>query len=167
MKTVKFLKHLLLTTCLSCGMTAVAQEAPKGKLIYCSYSVSRPAGQGKSFCELVADEGIQPKVVVYLNRDSHFEEEKHQEFPVNEETVAEMQELLVQLKAYEQNGYKVDESIPGAATYRFYMEYSGGDKVNATWSAERPKPEAVSIYNAIERFFSKWRSQVEKGQHKA
>ena len=63
---------VILIGALLMAMTGFSQEAPKGKLIYCSYSCNRHAGLGKSYCELIADEGKEPQIVVSLYNDCHF-----------------------------------------------------------------------------------------------
>ena len=122
---------LLMSALLMTCMDSFAQEepvAPKGKLIYCSYASDRHAGQGKSYCELIADVGKRPQVVVSL---------------------------------YNKNGYKHNETLEGGTTYRIYMEYVSGEKVNAVWNGHHVKAEAASAYAAIERFFTPWREKVD------
>jgi len=137
------------------------QEAPKGKLIYCSYACDRHAGQGKSYCELIADVGKRPQVVVSLYNNCFYRDAVKKTFDVTEKDVERMQELLAEQKIYLLNGYKHDEALEGGATYRIYQEYASGDKVNAVWNGHNVKAEAASAYAAIERFFTPWREKVD------
>ena len=133
---------------------------PKSALIYCSYSESSPAGGGKNFCELIADVGTQPKIVVSLNNDCHFAEHVKKEFPVDSTTVSTLQQMLKEQKVYKLNGYFKEEPMTGGTTYRIYMEYADGQTVNAWWYSHSPSEEVVAAYNMIERFFRPWRQQV-------
>ena len=142
------------------GSTCFAQ-APKGKLTYCSYSKSGAAGLGKDYCELIADPGQAPKVVVALNLGNRFgDPEIHAEYPVGEDVVAKLSEMLADAKVYTLNGYSVEEHMNGGTTYRIYQEYDSGEKINAHWYGHDIKPEARSAYHMIESFFQPWRSQA-------
>lgn len=71
---------LLMSALLMTCMDSFAQEepvAPRGKLIYCSYASDRHAGQGKSYCELIADVGKRPQVVVSLYNNCFYREAVH------------------------------------------------------------------------------------------
>lgn len=138
-----------------------AQDAPKGKLIYCSYACERHAGQGKSYCELIADVGTTPQIVVSLYNDCFYREAVKKTFDVTDQDVEKLQMLLAKLKVYQLNGYKHDEALDGGATYRIYQEYATGEKINAVWSGHKIKPEAKAAYYRIEQFFEPWRQQVE------
>ena len=72
------------------AMNSCSQEAPKGKLIYCSYSKNGHAGLGKDYCALIADEGKEPQIVVSLYNDCHYREAVKKTFPV---TTAEVEKL--------------------------------------------------------------------------
>lgn len=147
------------------AVNSFSQEAPKGKLIYCSYSCNRHAGLGKSYCELVADEGKEPKIIVSLYNDCHYRDAVKKTFPVTAAEVEKMQQILEKEKVYLVNGYSHDEMLEGGATYRIYQEYLFEGKVrsiNATWSGHNIKPKAAAAYAVIERFFAPWREQVDK-----
>lgn len=144
----------------TCGF-AQEKKAPEGRLIYCSYACSRPAGLGKDYCELIADIGTSPQVVVSLYNNNRFKEKVQRTFEVTEQDVEQLQQLLTKLKVYELDGYKHDEKLDGGATYRIYQEYASGEKINAVWSGHKIKPEAKAAYYRIELFFEPWRSKVE------
>ena len=134
-------------------------KAPEGRLTYCSFSATRTAGLGKDYCELIADEGTAAKVRVCINVNTP--EEKKQEFPVDPQTVDELQQLLASLKVWQLNGYSHDEMMTGGTTCRIYMEYGKGENYNAFWCSHHVLPEAQTAYNTIVRFFGKWWKQVE------
>ena len=50
--------------------------------------------------------------------------------------------------------------MSGGHTYRIYMEYSSGRKVNAQWYGHDIKPEALSAYGMIKSFFNPWRERA-------
>lgn len=156
---------VILIGALLMAMTGFSQGAPKGKLIYCSYSCNRHAGLGKSYCELIADEGKEPQIVVSLYNDCHFRDAVKKTFPVTTAEVEKLQQILENGQVYKLNGYHHDEALEGGATYRIYQEYlSDGNvtKVDADWFGHNIKPEAAAAYAAIERFFAPWREQVDK-----
>ena len=140
---------------------AAAQKAPGGKLIYCSYSETRVAGLGKSYCELIADPGSAPSVHVVLDRDCSYASERTATYEVNADAVRRMQDALANAKVYELDGYYVDEAMTGGTIYRIYMEYDSGEKVNAQWYGHDIKEEALASYGMIYRFFEPWRSKTE------
>ena len=141
--------------------TCGAQEAPKGNLTYCSYSCAGAAGLGKDYCELVADPGTTPKVVVALDLGNRFDyPEVREEYPVGPEVVAALQAGLAERQVYKLNGYLVDEAITGGYAHRIYQEYDSGDKVNAYWYGQDVKAEAWSAYNYIAQFFAPWREKA-------
>ena len=147
-------------------LSACAQSTPpRGDLLYCSYSSTRMSAGGKSYCELVADSGKVPKVVVSLYERCHYRDHIFQEFNVKKADVKALQELLASLEVYKLNGYKHDEYLDGAATYRIYMEYSSGEKINAVWSGHDIKAEAEVAYDAIHDFFAKWRDPLDKEEY--
>ncbi len=135
-------------------------KAPKGKLIYCSCAANGAAGLGRDYCELIADPGKEPKVVIVMDEDCHFAEVRKQEFPVDPAAVDSLQQLLADAKVYKLNGYRLEEPISGGHSYRIYMEYDSGEKINAYWYGHKVKDEALSAYNMIERFFEPWRKQM-------
>ena len=136
-------------------------EAPKGKLVYCSYSCRRPAMGGNNYCELIADSGAVPKVRVVLWENCRWHDEVKQEFTVGQQDVAKMQRLLKDIEIWKLNGYHHDEMLDGAPTYRIYQEYSSGEKFNASWVGHDIKGKALDAYAAIEDYFSLWREMVE------
>lgn len=135
-------------------------KAPKGKLIYCSYAATGSAGLGKNYCELIADPGQPAKVVVVLNHDCRFADEIHEEYPATQASVDSLQQLLANAKVYKLNGYSVEEPISGGHSYRIYMEYDSGEKINARWYGHHIKDEAIAAYNMIEAFFEPWSKQA-------
>ena len=140
---------------------AAAQDAPKGNLIYCSYSEDKVGGLGKSYCELIADPGIAPKVHVVLDHDCFHSPERSAEYEVDTEVVSKLQEILLKGKVYQLNGYYVDEDMCGGTIYRIYMEYDSGDKVNARWYGHGIKAEAWEAFGLISNYFSPWRTRTE------
>ncbi len=137
-------------------------QAPKGKLIYCSYACNGHAGQGKNYCELIADVGTTPQVVVSLYNDCFYREAVKKTFDVTEKDVEELQMLLAKLKVYELDGYRHEEDLEGGATYRIYQEYATGEKVNAVWCGHKIRMQAKAAYYRIEQFFEPWRKQVDQ-----
>ena len=61
---------ILLPVIMDCS---ALNPAPKGRLVYCSYSSTGMAGLGKDWCELIADVDSVPKVVVCLDYDNRFD----------------------------------------------------------------------------------------------
>lgn len=154
-------KILIALAFLSIGTSCFAQ-APKGELIYCSYSRTGAAGLGKDYCELIADPGQTPKVVVALDVGNRFgKPETHAEYPVGKEVVDSLRKMLADAKVYKLNGYSVEEPITGGYSFRIYQEYASGEKINAHWYGHKIKSEAISAYNMIEAFFRSWREQAQ------
>lgn len=152
----KILKTLIVFAFLAIGSFCLAQ-APKGELIYCSYSRTGAAGLGKDYCELIADPGRTPKVVVALNLGNRFgKPETHAEYPVGKEVVDSLSKMLADARVYKLNGYSVDEHITGGYTFRIYQEYNSGEIINAHWCGHNIKSEALSAYRMIEAFFRPW-----------
>ena len=150
---MKRLYFLILLCVLS--MSVFAQESVENKLIYCSCSRTNhglPAGEiSRSYYELIADEGTAPKVVYCEIRD---DEPEKKEYPATEQDVANLYQKLQDMGAFDLDGYQVDEAMTGGSTYRVYMEFSNGNKVNATWFTQDPKPLAVETYALILRTLS-------------
>ena len=157
-----FLQTCILVMAFLFSACGPSPAQPKGKLIYCSYSASRAAGLGKSYCELIADPGTQPKVVVRLDQDCRLEDvlPKNADIPVDASVVEQLQQLLASHKVYKLNGYHYDEVLDGGTSHRIYMEYDSGEKVEAFWCGHKVKDEAWSAYWLIEKFFEPWRSQA-------
>ena len=160
MKT--WIKTLLIMVMGLSGAVCGAQEAPQGRLVYCSYSCTGAAGLGKDYCELVADPGTAPKVVVALKQGNRFgEPEIRAEYPVAPEVVDSLQAGLAERNVHRLNGYLVEEAMTGGYTYRIYQEYDSGEKVNASWYGHNIKEEAWAAYNYIATFFAPWRKQAQ------
>ena len=159
------IKKVLLIIAVLCMSTAITSctlwcKAPKGKLIYCSYAKTGAAGLGKDYCELIADPGVDPKVVVVLDQDCRFAEERRQEFAVDASVVEDLQKQLEEIKVWKLNGYNLEEPICGGHSYRIYMEYDSGEKINARWYGHGVKDSAIHAYNLIEYFFKPWRENM-------
>lgn len=159
MKKLIYLVFIMALGLFGCGSSA---QAPLGKLVYCSYSCTGAAGLGKDFCELVADPGEEPKVVVALHLGNHFgDPEIRKEYPVTADVVDSLQALLSGAEVYKLNGYSVEEDMTGGYVYRIYQEYDSGEKINARWYGHDIKAEALAAYAMIERFFEPWRTQAD------
>lgn len=156
-------KVLLLAMALSfLGITG-ACKAPEGALIYCSYASSGSAGLGKEYCELIADPGTQPKVVVAMRIGNRFgDPEIREEFPVDSAAVERLQAALAELKVHRLDGYHVEEPITGGYAHRIHIEYASGEKITADWYGHSIKDSAIAAYNRIERFFAPWREMAEE-----
>lgn len=150
-------------TALLSGCMGAAQQPPQGRLIYCSWAKNGAAGLGKDYCELIADEGATPKIVVVKNEDCRFAECTRAEFEVDEAVVTKLQEILAEGKVYKLNGYHLDEAICGGHSYRIYQEYASGDKVNAFWYGQNVKEEAYNAFYLIYNYFKPWYDQVPEG----
>ena len=159
MKKLIYLVFIMALGLFGCGSSA---QAPLGKLVYCSYSCTGAAGLGKDFCELVADPGEEPKVVVALHLGNHFgDPEIRKEYPVTADVVDSLHALLSGAEVYKLNGYSVEEDMTGGYVYRIYQEYDSGEKINARWYGHDIKAEALAAYAMIERFFEPWRTQAD------
>lgn len=160
---MKLLNKILLAMVLGAIGTSCFAQAPKGRLTYCSYSRTGAAGLGKDYCELIADPGKTPKVVVALDLGNRFgKPETHAEYEVGEELVDSLSKMLADAKVYKLNGYNVNEHISGGHSYRIYQEYDSGEKINARWYGHNIKSEALSAYHMIESFFRPWRTRAIK-----
>ena len=128
------------------------EDFPEGRLIYCSCAYTNyglPAGNIRhSYYALIADEGVEPKVVYCEERDGDPEK---CEYRATEEDISELTRVLRERDVFELNGYNVDEPMTGGTSYRIYMEFSTGEKLNATWFAEKPLPLATETYGTILR----------------
>ena len=127
-------------------------DFPEGRMIYCSCAYTNyglPAGNIRhSYYALIADEGVEPKVVYCEERDGDPEK---CEYRATEEDVSELTSILRERDVFELNGYNVDEPMTGGTSYRIYMEFSTGEKLNATWYAEKPLALATETYGTILR----------------
>lgn len=137
------------------SLTGFAQKVPKGRLVYCSYCADGHAGLGKNYLELIADDLNKARISAHYDVDCRFAEETTKETPVDSATVAELQELLKQLKVWKLDGYHKEEFIDGGITHRFHVEYSDGRKVTASWYCHRPKQAAIQAFNTIRSFLDK------------
>ncbi|MBQ2179937.1 MAG: hypothetical protein II450_05985 [Prevotella sp.] len=163
----KIKTFILLIAMITTAISADAENAgakkkkrPEGRPIYCSYSITRPAGQGKDFCEFVADKEDSITVVVCLNANSHFERQTRCEFvPIPETYLTRLWNLLDDIQPWKFDGYEKMEEGDGAPIYRIFMEYSDGRECNARWSTSKPRSDVVKAYQAIEKFFTQWRQQ--------
>ena len=144
------------------GTGKVKKGRPLGRPIYCSYSETRPAGQGKDFCEFVADQEDSIRVVVCLNANSHFEKQMRCEFvPIPKSKLTKLWNLLNELEPWKFDGYEETGHEPESPIYRIFMEFSDGSEFNARWSIRNPKSNVIKAYHAIVNFFSEWRNQFE------
>lgn len=153
---------ILIMTALFSG--CLGPSKPEGRLTYCSCARNGAAGLGRDYCELIADEGTTPKIVVVRNAECRFMESTRAEFEVDESVVLELQKLLEDNKVYKLAGYRYEEPITGGHSYRIYQEYSSGEKVNAFWYGSKPKEAAIRAYNLISHFFKPWYDQVPDGK---
>ena len=152
--TLAFLMSLL--PCSSCGAAAA-----KDTLIYCSYAKDGAAGLGLDYCELVADPGSTPKVVVVLDKNNRFQKPVTQkEFEVSEEDVARLAAALDEIKVRRLDGYHYVEPITGGYEYRIHVEYASGKNVSASWYGSKVKDSAIQAYNTIWHFFDPWVAKV-------
>ena len=160
---MKAFYNILLIMAIAMFGLACQAKAPKGKLIYCSYARTGSAGLGKDYCELIADPDTEPVIRVVLNEGNRFDDPViREEYPVSPEEIAALQEWLDGNKVYKLDGYRLDEAITGGHSYRIYMEYDSGDKVDARWYGHKVKEQAITAYNHIEYFFSPWRNRAEE-----
>ena len=162
-------KLIILLAMLFVFVAADAQNTPKAQLIYCSCAET-PHGipdKGKDYYELIADVGKTPKVVKCTDAGTPLETK--QEHNVTADDVKRMQQLLEDLDAGSLKGYNKEDMMAGGHSYRVYMEYADGQKINATWYTHEPKALAVRAYNTILKnlsdFFVKG-SQSKEGQIK-
>ena len=162
-------KLIVLLPLLFVFVAGMAQTTPKSQLIYCSCAET-PYGipdKGKDYYELIADVGKTPKVVKCTDAGTGLETKK--EYAVTADDVKRMQQLLQDLDVGKLNGYNQDDGMTGGHSYRVYMEYADGQKINATWYTHDPKELAVTTYNTILRnlsaFFTQG-SQSKDGQIK-
>ena len=144
--------------------SCAAAKGPKGKLIYCSYAAAGAGGIGTDYCELVADPGITPKVVVVLDANCHFADERRSEYEVDASVADSLQRRLAEIKVWELDGYDLEEPITGGHAYRIHVEYDSGEKISARWYGHGVKKEVIGAYGMIELFFGPWRDRLEREQ---
>ena len=155
------MKHLYLLFVMALFGCTLSANKPKGDLIYCSYACTGAAGLGKDYCELIADTDSVPKVVVVLNEGNRFDDPViRRTYTVDKAVVDTLAQILAEAKVYKLAGYNYEEPICGGHSYRIYMEYSSGEKINAYWYGSKIKDEALLAYNTIVRFFTPWREKA-------
>ena len=139
-------------------------KAPKGKLTYCSYTCFETASVSKSYCELIAEPGAEPKISVVLREGNRFgDPEIRAEYPVTAEDVQALQDWLAANKVYKLNGYDVNEPISGGSSYRIDMRYGPGEEIMARWYGNKIKRQAIDAYNYLYfGFFAPWRDRAVK-----
>lgn len=155
------IKSFLLMAAILVSGYAAAQDAPRGNLIYCSYSQDRVAGLGKSYCELIADPGSEPTIRVVLDQNSRLQPQREAEFKVESDVVTSLQEKLAQAEAYKLDGFVADEHLEGGTVYRIHMEYDSGEKITAWWHAHNVSPDAIAAYALIRKYFEPWRTKAD------
>jgi len=150
-------KTLIIMSITLCGLlsSCFSEMPPKGKLIYCSYSKTRVAGQGKDYCEIINENG-KCIVNVVMNEDSEFSKPFKGQYEATEADIDRLHDIIMKEKIYELNGYRRNRHMNGGATYRIYMEFDSGEWIEAHWYTDRPKEKAVEAYDTISNFFSKW-----------
>lgn len=140
---------------ISCGFVA---HRPKGELTYCSYRCCGAAGLGTDYCELIAEPGRAPEIVVVLDDNNRFDRPViRRSYPVDRHVVGSLARILASAKVYRLDGYNLKEPICGGRSYSFDIAYSSGDKVHAYWYGHHVKDKARAAYYLIEEFFAPWR----------
>ena len=100
-------------------------------------------------------------MVVVLGEGNRFEDPVIRgEYPVKPQQVDSLCKQLEAKEVYKLAGYRLEEPITGGHSYRIYMEYSSGEKVDARWYGHGVKKEALSAYRFIECFFEPWVEQA-------
>ncbi len=122
-------------------------------LIYASCAATHHGGLGKDYFEMIADPGVEPKVVAVHKFDTP--EYTKNEYSITAQDVKGVQEELYKVDLEKIRDYNRDDEMTGGTTYRVYMEFADGDKINATWFTHEPRKEAVQAYAIIERQLSK------------
>jgi len=135
---------------------------PAGKLIYCSYASVGHAALGTDYCELIADSGVKPKIVVVLNENCHFADKETHEYEVDSTVVAEVQQGLAELEAWKTNGYSKSELMDGGRSHRYHIEYDTNEKIHASWFTSSVDPNVLAVYNYLESFFRPWYEKAQK-----
>ena len=89
-----FCKIILIMAVSLFGLAAQAR-APRGNLVYCSYSKTGAAGLGKDYCELIADPGADPVIKVVLNEGNRFNDPTiRKEYPATTEALKESEPIV-------------------------------------------------------------------------
>lgn len=137
-------------------------NTPKGNLVYCSYSKTGSAGLGRDYCELVGNPGAAPVVNVVLNENDRNEPEIRKEYPATAEALKEIQEWAEKSQIYLLNGYNQEEKVPGGSTYRVYLEFDSGDRIDIRWYGHNVNQQASAAYDHVSSFFEPWRERALK-----
>ena len=150
------MKQLFLTMTLCLGvMACFAQKQQPRQLYYCSCAYTNhglPVGEiSHCYYELIADEGKKPCVVYCEERGM---EPEKKTYPVTEQDVTALYNILQELKVDSLDGYHVSEDMTGGTSYRIHVEFADGRNVTASWFTHHPKGEAVIAYESIRRFLS-------------
>lgn len=132
------------------------QRPPKGNLIYCSYSKTRVAGQGKDYCEIINENG-NCTVNVVMNENSEFSKPFKGRYEASEADINRLHDIIMKEKIYELDGYRRNSHMTGGATFRIYMEFDSGEWIETKWYTDKPSKKAVEAYDTIYSFFSTWR----------
>lgn len=157
-----FCKIILIMAVSLFGLAAQAR-APRGNLVYCSYSKTGAAGLGKDYCELIADPGADPVIKVVLNEGNRFNDPTiRKEYPATTEALKEIQEWAKKNKIHKLNGYNLQERISGGTTYRVYLEYDSGDSIDIRWYGHNVDKEASAAYAYVSSYFQPWRERALK-----
>lgn len=128
----------------------LTKRIPDGDMVYCSCSVRHhglPVGEiQREFYELIADKDKAPKVVHGVERDGKVEKTEH---AATAENVAQLYATLSDLNVIQIKNYHAEEPMSGGTTYRVYMEFSSGEKLNANWLTKDPNPLAARVFRTI------------------
>lgn len=143
---------LLLLLPFSTTISAKKPQKPKGNLIYCSYSITRNAGLGIDYCELINENG-SIDIVVVRDEDSRFDQETRLTFKATAADVAAISKTLKSLKAWRLQDSPRGEEAPGSVRFRVYMEYDSGEKIGSVWFGVGTK-EQQSVFYALQAFFN-------------
>lgn len=156
---------LSLTTCCVSRKTKKAPKEPKtaDTVIYCSYASTGSAGLGKEYCEFIADPGTEPKVLVNDRIGNRFgDPEIHKEYPISEEKIAELQDILSDRKIKKLDGYDYEEPITGGYAHRVHIEYASGESVTFRFYGHDVKQLAYDTFRQIEVFFYPWLKKAQE-----
>lgn len=144
---------------LACISTASRDD---DELVYCSYAIEGMAGLGTDYCELIADSGSVPRVVVVKNKNCRFAEQVTDTFEVDDTVIASLRNMLNKKDLDAVAGYREEAGLEGGREYRFHIEYKSGRTIHASWHTHSPLPEAVDIFSTIRSFFAPWMDKKEK-----
>lgn len=151
--TLKAILLVAFVLTLPCVINAKKPQKPKGNLIYVSYSITKSAGLGKDYCELINENGSIDIIEVH-NQDSRLAEETRHTYKATAADVQAISKTLKSLKAWRLTSGSEDNVAPGSVRFRVYMEYDSGEQIGSVWYGAGTK-EQQTILNAIQGFFSK------------